>query len=94
MGFPLESLKMLYEWATGKKKWDTEVFDALIEVVKYAYSQVDGSKADSPDSMPIEEALQAAIEEGSGVKAAFPGLWLSIGAWALKMLIEHLNKKG
>jgi hypothetical protein len=94
MGFPLESLRMLYEWATGKKKWDTEVFDALIEVVKYAYSQIDGSfKADSPE-MLIEEALQAAIEEGSGVKTAFPGLWLAIGSWALKMLIEHLNKKG
>lgn len=93
MGFPLDSLQVLYSWITGKKQWSSEVFDALIEVIKYAYSQIDGSfKADSPE-MPIEEALQAAIEEGSGVKAVLPGLWLTIGMWALKMLIEHLAKK-
>jgi hypothetical protein len=92
MEFPAKQLLVLLELVRGKRDWSPEVFDAAMEVLKYAYHTFI-NKEPVPiglEGFDAESAIESLLnEEAKGVS---PSIWISLGIWILQKVIERMAK--
>jgi hypothetical protein len=93
MEFPAQQLLILLELVRGKRDWGPEVFDAAMDVLKYAYHNFI-NKTPVPivslNDFDAESAIESLLnEEAKGIS---PTIWISLGIWILQKVIERMAK--
>ena len=96
MDFPSSQLIILLDCVRGKHPWDSEALGAALDVLRYAIHtfgtgpHIIGDSEEFDPEKAIEEILAS---EASEAKQVGPGLWISLGIWIAKIIIERLASK-
>jgi hypothetical protein len=93
MSFPTKSLLVLLDFARGKVEFNSDVFDAAIEVLKYIYDEVKVRVSGAHPHMTAEKALEEILAKSAGEADPVqmgPGLWITIGVFILEVVLKKV----
>ena len=95
MYFPSESLLVLLKFAKGDLKFNKEIIDAALEVLKYCWDMFSKTSvySETVSTDNIEECLTAALDEGNSEAKQFsPAIWVTIGLWILEKVLTRVSR--
>jgi hypothetical protein len=93
---PINSLKILLDFARQKQPWGRDVLAAAATVALYgAQIAVPAPSMETGEAFDPEAALEAAISQAEApdeAKQFLPIPWVLLAQWAIGLLINRLNK--
>jgi hypothetical protein len=93
---PINSLKILLDFARQKTPWGRDVLAAAATVALYgAQIAVPAPSMDTGEAFDPETALESAISQAEApdeIKQFLPIPWVLLAQWAIGLLINRLSK--
>jgi hypothetical protein len=93
---PINSLKILLDFARQKTPWGRDVLAAAATIALYgAQIAVPAPSMETGEAFDPEAVLEAAISQGEApdeVKQFLPIPWVMLAQWAITLFINRLNK--
>jgi hypothetical protein len=96
MSFPTEAFAIVLDFAKGNKTWGVEVFDAILELLKWCYRAIAGTPNvvgyGSPTDSPVEALELLGAMQDPNVKMFNPALVAFVVQYLMGILLEKLKK--